>query len=266
MVASVISLAAALTACGGGATTTTLTTAPGTTESTTTTIPWATTTQPTTTTTAATTTTTTRPPTPIPAGGIEYTRLPGDAKRIAFTFDAAYDPAPLASILATLEREHVPATFFFTGEFVEDFPDSVAQVLASGRPIGNHSYSHPDFTKISGDEARSQLRRTAELLTAAGADDPRPLFRFPYGARDKATLALVADEGYVSIYWTIDTLDWETDRTAKQIYDSVMSRLRPGAIVLMHVGGKQTAVALPSLIADIRAQGYEFVDLRTALP
>lgn len=103
------------------------------------------------------------------------------------------------------------------------------------------------------------------MLTAAGADDHRPLFRFPYGARDKATLALVADEGYVSVYWTIDTLDWETDRTSKEIYDAVMSRLSPGAIVLMHVGGKQTAAVLPSLIADIRAQGYEFVDLRTAL-
>jgi len=254
-----------LTACGGGGSTTTLTTGPGTTVSPTTTIPWATTTQPSTTTTTAAHTTTTSPPTTIPEGGVEFTRLPGDAKRIAFTFDAAYDPSPLASILATLEREDVPATFFFTGEFVEDFPDSVAQVVASGAPIGNHSYSHPDFTKISRDEARSQLARTAELLTAAGADDPRPLFRFPYGARDEATLALVADEGYVSVFWTIDTIDWKPDRTAAEIYDAVMSRLSPGAIVLMHVGGKHTAAVLPSLIADIRAQGYEFVDLRTAL-
>ena len=192
-------------------------------------------------------------------------RLPGDAKRVALTFDAAYDPEPLASILATLDREGVPATFFFTGEFVEDFPESVASVVASGAPIGNHSFSHPDFTKTSPDEVRSQLRRTAALLTAAGADDPRPLFRFPYGARDKATLSLVGSEGYASVYWTIDTLDWKPERTAQEIHDVVMRRLSPGAIVLMHVGGKQTAVVLPSLIADIRALGYEFVDLRTAI-
>ncbi|MHB9148656.1 MAG: polysaccharide deacetylase family protein [Thermoleophilia bacterium] len=231
---------------------------------TTTTITWATTTQPSTTTTAAPTTTT-GPPTTIAEGGVEYVRLPGDTKRVAFTFDAAYDPAPLSSILATLRKEGVPATFFFTGEFVEDFPESVAAVVASGAPIGNHSYSHPDFTKISPDEARSQLRRTATLLTEAGAEDPRPLFRFPYGARDKTTSALVASEGYVSVYWTIDTLDWKPQRTAQEIYDVVMSRLSPGAIVLMHVGGKQTAAILPSLINDIRARGYEFVDLRTAL-
>lgn len=265
----ILGLAAGAAGCAGGGATTSVTTGPGTTVSptNTTTIPWATTTQPPTTTTTAplTTTTTTNPPSSIPEGGVEYTRLPGDAKRVAFTFDAAYDPAPLASILATLKKEDVPATFFFTGEFVEDFPESVAAVVASGAPIGNHSYSHPDFTKIPPDEARSQLRRTATLLTEAGADDPRPLFRFPYGARDKATLALAASEGYVSVYWTIDTLDWKPERTAQEIHDVVMSRLSPGAIVLMHVGGKQTAAILPSLIADIRAQGYEFVDLRTVL-
>lgn len=241
-----------------------VTTGPDTSVGPTTTTPWATTTQPSTTTTAPPTTTTGHPTT-IAEGGVEYVRLPGDTKRVALTFDAAYDPAPLSSILATLRKEGVPATFFFTGEFVEDFPESVSAVVASGAPIGNHSYSHPDFTKITPDEARSQLRRTATLLTEAGAEDPRPLFRFPFGARDQATSALVADEGYVSVYWTIDTLDWKPERTAQEIYDVVMSRLSPGAIVLMHVGGKQTAAILPSLIADIRARGYEFVDLRTAL-
>jgi len=243
----------------------------------TTTIPWASTTvppgelpretlppeTPTTRTTQSPTTVTSLPA--IPEGGVEYGRLPGDSKRVALTFDASYDPTPLSSILATLESEGVPATFFFTGQFVEGFPEAVAAVVASGAPIGNHSYSHADFTKASPDEIRSQLQRTADLLTLAGADDPRPLFRFPYGARNKATLAILGSEGYVSVYWTIDTLDWKPERTTQEIHDVVMAKLGPGAIVLMHVGGRETASVLPSLIRDIRAKGYEFVDLRTAL-
>ena len=98
---------------------------------------------------------------------------------VAFTFDAAYDPEPLADILAALDAADAPATFFLTGEFVADYPDSVAKIVRAGFPIGNHSYSHPDFTTLSEAEIRSQLERTAALITDAGAADPRPLFRFP---------------------------------------------------------------------------------------
>ncbi len=241
---------------------------------------WASTTTSTTTTTAAgadgisttntqaaarTTTTRRRPPSPIPEGGVEFVRVPGDAKVVALTFDAAYDPAPLDDILRILDVEGVPATFFLTGEFVEDFPAEVDAIVAAGHPIGSHSYSHPDFTKISDAAMRDQLERTAALLRASPAGDPRPLFRFPYGARDRHTLALLGEEGYASVYWTIDTLDWKAERKAGQIRDTVLTKAAPGAIVLMHVGGKNTAAALSEIIPGLRADGYGFVELGSAL-
>ena len=210
-------------------------------------------------------TTTTKAPTGSGAPGKEYSKVPGTAKVVALTFDAAYDPAPLKSILATLKAEELPATFFLTGEFVRDFPDSVAGIVAGGYPIGNHSYSHPDFATIDDAEIRSQLERTATLIREAGAEDPRPLFRPPYGSRDAHILSVLADEGYVSVYWTIDTLDWKPDRTGEQIRAAVLEKVQPGAIILMHVGGKATAGILPTLVEDLRARGYGFVDLRTAL-
>ena len=214
---------------------------------------------------ARTTTTRRRPASPIPEGGLEFVRVPGDAKVVALTFDAAYDPAPLGEILRVLDVEGVPATFFLTGEFIEDFPAEVAAIAEAGHPIGSHAYSHPDFTKISDAELRDQLERTAALLRATRAGDPRPLFRFPYGARDRATLALVGEEGYVSVYWTIDTLDWKAERTAAQISDTVLSKAAPGAIVLMHVGGKNTAAALSEIIPGLRAAGFGFVELGSAI-
>jgi peptidoglycan/xylan/chitin deacetylase (PgdA/CDA1 family) len=142
----------------------------------------------------------------------------------------------------------------------------VAQIVAAGFPIGNHSYSHPDFTKLTDAQMRSQLSRTASAIVKAGAEDPKPLFRPPYGARNKHVLAVLRSAGYVSVYWTIDTLDWETTRTPAQIEHAVMSKLKPGAIILMHVGSKQTASILPTLLEEIKAQGYSFVTLREALP
>jgi peptidoglycan-N-acetylglucosamine deacetylase len=79
-------------------------------------------------------------------------------------------------------------------------------------------------------------------------------------------LSVLGAEGYVSVFWTIDTLDWKPDRTATQIEAAVLDKLSPGAIVLMHVGGKQTAQALPAILDEIKARGYSFVTLREAIP
>ncbi len=209
---------------------------------------------------------TTKPPTTLEPGalapGKEYVRVSGKARVVAFTFDAAYDPEPLSDILDALAAADAPATFFLTGEFVADFPDTVAEIVRAGYPVGNHSYSHPDFTGLSEVKIRSQLDRTAALITDAGAADPRPLFRFPYGARDDRTLAAVGDAGYASVYWTIDTLDWKPERTPAQIEAAVLDHLQPGAIVLMHVGSRQTASILPEMIRKVRQEGYTLVALR----
>lgn len=228
----------------------------------TTTVPYASTT-----THRAESTTTTREPGPVvvPEGGREVVSLPGAGDVVALTFDAAYDPAPLGDILDALTSAEVPATFFLTGEFAHDFPADVAAICAAGFPIGNHSYTHPDFTTLDAAGIRRELERTREALEAAGASDPRPLFRFPYGARDSRTLAQVGAEGYVSVYWTIDTLDWKPERTPAEVKESILSRVAPGSIVLMHVGSRQTAEVLPEIIAELKARGFGFVDLRAAL-
>jgi len=195
----------------------------------------------------------------------DYTRLPTDAKVVALTFDAAYDPAPLEDILVALKEAGAEATFFLTGEFVRDFPQWTKTIMASGYPIGNHSYSHPDFTKLSDEAMRAEIRKMASALTKLGGEDPRPLFRAPYGALSKRMLSILRGEGYVSVFWTIDTLDWKPERTPEQIRTTVLDKLKPGAIILMHVGSKQTAQVLPDLLAEIEARGYTFVNLRDAL-
>ncbi len=201
----------------------------------------------------------------VPAGGKEYSVLPTEDKVVALTFDAAYEPAPLAGILAALEEADAMGTFFLTGEFVEDFPAEVAAIRAAGYAIGSHSYSHPDFVELGDAEIRKQLYTTAQLLDAANVADPRPLFRFPYGSRDERTLSLLGEEGYVSFFWTIDTMDWKPERTTTEIRQVILDKLRPGAIVLMHVGSPQTAEILPRILADLTERGYRTIGLREAL-
>ena len=225
--------------------------------------------QPTTTgqpTTTAAPTTTVRSTSTTVRPAKDYTRLPTKNKVVGLTFDAAYDPAPLKDILAALREANAQATFFLTGEFVRDFPEWTKRIVAGGYPIGNHSYSHPDFTKLTDAAMRKEIDKTGAILIKLGAADPKPLFRAPYGALSKRVLSVLRGEGNVSVFWTIDTLDWKPERTPAQIKATVLDKLQPGTIILMHVGSKQTAQVLPQLLKEIKARGYGYVNLREALP
>jgi peptidoglycan-N-acetylglucosamine deacetylase len=197
--------------------------------------------------------------------GTEYERLPTQKKVVALTFDGAYDAAPLPSILGTLKAAGVPATFFLTGGFARDFPDAVKSIVGAGYDVGSHSYSHPYFTKLSATEIASELDKAEAQLRKAGAPDPHPLFRPPYGDRDGRVLSLLRANGYVSVTWTIDTIDWSADTTAAQIKQRVLAKLQPGAIILMHIAGPRTAGVLPEVISLLKDRGYAFVGLREGL-
>jgi peptidoglycan/xylan/chitin deacetylase (PgdA/CDA1 family) len=192
---------------------------------------------------------------------------------VALTFDAGANADALERILDTLAAESAPATFFLTGAWIERYP-SQARRVAARHPVGNHSYSHPDFTTLDDVGIRVQLERTAAAIGALPAADPRPLFRFPFGARDPRTIRLVNEAGYGSIRWTVDTLGWKGragGMTADAVVGRVLDTLGPGQIVLMHVGSHPDdgtmldADALPEIIRQVRAAGYELVTLRDVL-
>jgi peptidoglycan/xylan/chitin deacetylase (PgdA/CDA1 family) len=201
--------------------------------------------------------------------GAEVDRLPTNAKVVALTFDGGGDTANgTASILRTLRHAHVPATFFLAGRWIRLHP-RLAREIGRRFRVGDHTYDHAQQTGLSDAEIREDVRRGAWWVHAATGQDPRPLFRFPYGARDDRTIAVVNSLGYASVRWSIDTWGW-MGRAEGQSADSVVRRvaeqLQPGAIVLMHVGvatdgSLLDAEALPRVIALVRHRGYRFVGL-----
>jgi peptidoglycan/xylan/chitin deacetylase (PgdA/CDA1 family) len=115
---------------------------------------------------------------------------------------------------------------------------------------------------------RSQVLTAQSTIINATRYDPRPMFRFPFGDRSTRTLSLVNSLGYVSIRWTVDTLGWKGTsggQSSGTVVQRVLNTLRPGQIVLMHVGSNPDdgstldADALPTLITELRARGYTFV-------
>ncbi|SDL74376.1 polysaccharide deacetylase family protein [Tessaracoccus oleiagri] len=189
---------------------------------------------------------------------------------VALTFDGGADNSAVAPILDTLADNDVPATFFVTGQFARAFPDDVAAMVAAGHPVGNHSDTHPYFSKTPDEGIREELRRAEDSIIAAGGRAAAPLFRFPYGDRTDYDIRVVNDAGYIPIRWTIDTVGWKGTTegiTADVVRQRILDGLRPGAIVLMHVGAHPVdrstpdADALQGIIDDLRERGYEFATL-----
>ena len=189
---------------------------------------------------------------------------------MARTFDAGANAAAVASILATLRNPQVPATFFLTGNFVRDFPASARAIAAAGYRIGDHTITHPYLTKLSDAAIRHEIQGAAQQIIAVTGVNPAPLFRFPYGDANARTIAVANRLGYVPVRWTVDTLGWKGTSghiTTSIVISRVLDGLRPGEIVLMHVGSNPTdhstldADALPKLITQLRARGYSFVTL-----
>jgi peptidoglycan/xylan/chitin deacetylase (PgdA/CDA1 family) len=214
-----------------------------------------------------------RPPFPARLAGTDWERIPTTRHVVALTFDAGANADAVSSILATLRTEGVPATFFLTGDFVNQFPTAARQIAAAER-IGNHSVDHPYFTALTPSQITAELSGARTAIGAVTGADPRPWFRFPYGDRNAATIAAVNAAGYVPVRWTVDTLGWKGTSggiTAQIVRDRVINALQPGEIVLMHCGSNPTdhttldAVALGGIIETIKAMGYGFVTLDALL-
>jgi peptidoglycan/xylan/chitin deacetylase (PgdA/CDA1 family) len=211
-----------------------------------------------------------RPPVTGALAGHEIRSLPGVGQKVMLTFDCGGDAGGAEEVLATLQARRVPATFFMTGRFALDNP-ALARRIGRRYPVGNHSMTHPSFPGITLQQRAEEVRLAAEIIEEEIGRPSDPLFRFPFGRATRACIAEVNTAGYVPVRWTVDTQGWKGTvggASTTTVVDRTLRDLRPGAIVLMHVGATpedQSAVdatALPALIDAISARGYGFTTLR----
>ena len=202
--------------------------------------------------------------------GKDWTYIPTTRRVVALTFDAGANADAVPSILATLRREGVPATFFLTGNFVRDFPAAARSIAAAGFRIGDHTITHPYLTQLSDAAVQHEIAGGAQQIMSVTGKNSVPLFRFPYGDADARTIAIANRAGYVPVRWTVDTLGWAGTAghiSASVVVSRVLAAARPGEIVLMHVGSNPDdhttfdAHALTQVISGLRDRGYAFVTL-----
>ena len=195
----------------------------------------------------------------------EIERGPNGQRRLALTFDAGADAQALPSILEALRARQLRATFFVTGQFARSSPELVRRIVAEGHELGNHSDTHPDLTTLPDRQVVAELARAEATVMAATAQTTRPWFRQPSGARDERIRNLAAAMGYRTVYWTLDSTDWQEGTTAAMVRQRVRQQASDGAIIVFHVGSQATAEALPALLDDLIAAGYHPVALSALL-
>ncbi|BCV24639.1 polysaccharide deacetylase family protein [Gelria sp. Kuro-4] len=182
---------------------------------------------------------------------------PQAGKRIALTFDDGPAPEWTEKYLAVLREKHVPATFFFVGRNAAKEAQLVKKAAADGHEIGAHSYSHRKLTWLEKPQVQEEFW---DAGTSIYQITKRPVYYFrpPYGATNSTVLETAEELGQTIVLWNVDPRDWEAT-SAQHIVSSVVSHVRPGAVILLHEGKPQTYQALPAIIDQLRSKGYEFV-------
>jgi len=198
-------------------------------------------------------------------------RGPTDRRTLYLTFDDGPSPSATEAILDTLSRERVPATFFMVGAYARRHPTIARRVGEARLQVGNHTENHVKLHRRGPGRIRRELEDAhASIADAAGA--PPCVFRAPHGYRNPFVAPVARRLGYRVFGWTFGV--WDSDKPgAEEIRRRARSKLRPGAIVLLHDGDgydpegdrRQTAAALPHIIRDARDAGYSFAPLSDLL-
>lgn len=192
------------------------------------------------------------------SGGV-WRHVSGAGKRVALTFDDG-GAGPWASILNTLKRYKMHATFFPLGSYAAASPGLMRRTVREGSAIGSHGMSHSMMTRQSASQIQSEWRRSITPWWHATGHSPVPYCRPPYGDMNSAVTSASAAIGfYRVILWDVDPRDWSGPGSGV-IASRVLSHVHSGAIVCMHLRG-QTAAALPAILRGLKARGYKAVSL-----
>lgn len=217
--------------------------------------------------------------------GPALVRGSANGKRIALTFDDGPLSAYTEQILDILQSYGVRATFFLCGKDVEQYPEIVRRIHSEGHTLGNHTWSHPYLYFMSRNGIAKEIDQTQNTIQKATGYIPK-FFRPPYGGRWFGLYPVLRERKMKLIQWSVDGYDWKLD--ADGVVATVCAGLSPGAVILLHDGRQApggylqwrlrrgastgadkgltadqsaTVQALPAIIVNARAAGFEFVSV-----
>ncbi len=186
-------------------------------------------------------------------------------KVIYLTFDAGYENGYTAAILDALKKHNVKATFFLVGNYINTSPELVKRMVEEGHNVGNHTYNHPDMSKISSkDSFCKEIESLEKLYEDTTGQKMTKFYRPPQGKYSTNNLQMAKDMGYKTFFWSLAYVDWYVDKqpTKEEAFKKLLGRIHPGAIVLLHSTSKTNSEILDELLTKWEEMGYTFGNLK----
>ncbi|MBQ7781715.1 MAG: polysaccharide deacetylase family protein [Lachnospiraceae bacterium] len=188
----------------------------------------------------------------------------GDEKVIYLTFDCGYENGNTEPILDALKKHNVQATFFVVGHFLETAPDLVKRMVEEGHTVGNHTYNHPDMSKISDMASfKTEMEDVEKLYFEITGEEMIKYYRPPQGKYSTANLEMAKEMGYQTFFWSLAYVDWYQDDqpTHEEAFEKLTGRIHPGAIVLLHSTSQTNGEIMDELLTKWEEMGYEVCPL-----
>ena len=181
-------------------------------------------------------------------------------KKIALTFDVAWENSNTQELIDILGQYDAKATFFVTGDFCDRYPDDVKMFFDAGHDIQNHSDTHPHVEGINVNDLINDTKECSRKIKMITGVEPT-LYRAPYGEFDDSLITTLDGMGMQVIQWDVDSVDWKNP-SAEQIKKKILKNVKSGSILLFHNDLENTTEALPDILQNLKSQGYEFVAVK----
>ena len=184
----------------------------------------------------------------------------GDKKEIYLTFDCGYENGNTPAILDALKKHKVKATFFVVGHFLKENGDLVKRMVKEGHTVGNHTYNHPNIVGMDKEKFANEVGQVEELYKSITGKNMTKYYRPPQGKYNTDNLKMAQEMGYKTFFWSLAYVDWNKDSqpTKEEAFDKLLSRIHPGAIVLLHNTSKTNGEILDELLSKWEEMGYTF--------
>lgn len=178
-----------------------------------------------------------------------------EEKKVAFTMNCAWNADDIDSILETLKNNDVHITFFMVGNWVDKYPEAVKKIYEAGHEIGSHSNTHPHVNDLSAEKNLEEIQLSVSKIEKIIGQKTN-LYRAPYGEYNDTIIKTAQENGYYTIQWNLDTLDYK-GLTGEEMWNRLKNKLENGCIILSHNGTEHTADSLDMLIKNIKSCGYQ---------
>lgn len=185
-------------------------------------------------------------------------------KVIYLTFDAGFENGNTDAILDALKKHNAQGTFFVVGHYLESAPELIKRMVDEGHTVANHTYSHPDMSKISDKVSfQKEMNDAADLYKEITGQEMEKFYRPPQGKYSESNLQMAKEMGYKTFFWSLAYVDWYQDDqpTKEEAFDKLLGRIHPGAIVLLHSTSQTNGEIMDELLTKWEEMGYTFKPL-----